>query len=226
MCCLPSVICVRFLGSFCWDALTVSPAVHSVWPERTTASCIVHTWPNIPFYFILFIYWHFINPLREIWAALPGYGYTAAARAALAYPILQVHAGSFHVFRNPPDSDMDYRRVYVIILMHAYIYTQGLGSESAQHFWLGKTHKFFFVLLMGFELGSWNPLDLESDALAIEPPRPPKGESLYGCPAHAVTDVLFLSFFLFYFFSRTRGTKFLSPRTRLLGWWDVFSMLC
>ena len=37
------------------------------------------------------------------------------------------------------------------------------------------THKFFLVLLTtGFKLGSWNPLDLEFDYLAIEPPHHPK----------------------------------------------------
>ena len=45
-------------------------------------------------------------------------------------------------------------------------------SESAQHFLLGKT-QVFLVLRTGFELGSWNPLDLEFDALPIDHPVTP-----------------------------------------------------
>ena len=42
-------------------------------------------------------------------------------------------------------------------------------SESAQHFWLGRTHKFFLCSwrMQGLNLGS---LDIESDALHTEPP--------------------------------------------------------
>ena len=41
--------------------------------------------------------------------------------------------------------------------------------ESAQHFWLWKTHKLFLCSWRDSNLGSWNPLDLEADALQIEP---------------------------------------------------------
>ena len=60
------------------------------------------------------------------------------------YPVLQVHAGSFRVSRNLPNSDMDYR----IFNVHAWSFLcvrvhTGVGqndSESAPCFWLGKTH--------------------------------------------------------------------------------------
>ena len=46
----------------------------------------------------------------------------------------------------------------------------GHTDESAQHFWVRKTVTIFFLCssLQGLNLGS---LDLESDALPIEPPR-------------------------------------------------------
>ena len=52
--------------------------------------------------------------------------------------------------------------------MRAYTHG-GVGhtdSVWAQHFWLGKTHYVFLVLLTGFELGSRN---VKSDALPTEP---------------------------------------------------------
>ena len=101
------------------------------------------------------------------------------------YAVLQVHAGSFHVFvihptlRNPPNSDMDYRifkRAYVIILMRACTH-RGLGthrqrvstniSDSEK-----LPHKFFLCSWRrwGSNLRS---LDFESDTLPTEPPPPP-----------------------------------------------------
>ena len=53
------------------------------------------------------------------------------------------------------------------------IYTRGDGhtdSESAQHFWVGKTHTFCLCSWRDSNLG---PLDIESDALPIEAPRHP-----------------------------------------------------
>ena len=51
----------------------------------------------------------------------------------------------------------------------ACVYTRGLGSESAQHFLLGKAHKLCFLY------SRWDsnlgPLALKYDALPIEPPR-------------------------------------------------------
>ena len=59
------------------------------------------------------------------------------------YQVLQVHAGSFRGFRNPPNSDSDYMifNVRMWSLSYACVYTQGVGhtdSDSAQHFLLGK----------------------------------------------------------------------------------------
>ena len=56
---------------------------------------------------------------------------------------------------------------YVIILVHTGV--RHTDSESA-HFWLGKIHKFFLCSWRDSNLG---PLDLESNALPIEPPRHP-----------------------------------------------------
>ena len=39
------------------------------------------------------------------------------------------------------------------------------------------THKFFLCSARDSNLWSWNPLDLEADALPIEPPRPPLGDN-------------------------------------------------
>ena len=48
------------------------------------------------------------------------------------------------------------------------------GNESA-HFESEKLPQIFIVLRTGFEhLVSGNPLDLEANAVPIEPPRPPK----------------------------------------------------
>ena len=49
-------------------------------------------------------------------------------------------------------------------------------SESAQHFWLGKTHKLSLCSIRDSNLG---PLDLEYDALPIEPPRHPASMRLW-----------------------------------------------
>ena len=46
------------------------------------------------------------------------------------------------------------------------------NSESTQHFWLGKTHDVFLVLLTGFKLGSCN---VQSNTLPIESPSHPIG---------------------------------------------------
>ena len=58
----------------------------------------------------------------------------------------------FSCFGNPPNSDMDYRifnvRMWAFLSVRIH---KGVGhSESAQHFWLRKTH-IFLVLLTGFE---------------------------------------------------------------------------
>ena len=78
---------------------------------------------------------------------------------------------------------MDYRifnvRTWSCICVCIHMGVGHTDSESAQHFWLGKTHKCFF--------GSWcrrdsnlRSLDLESDALSTEQPRHHTG---CGCSA-------------------------------------------
>ena len=80
----------------------------------------------------------------------------------------------FSCFRNAPNSDMDYRifKVHTWSFLCVCIHT-GVGhtdSESAQHFWLGKTHNFFLCSWWDLNL---RPLNLVSDALLVNPPHHP-----------------------------------------------------
>ena len=77
-------------------------------------------------------------------------------------------------FYNPPNSlDMDYRivkaRTWSLVCLRIHTGIGHTDSQSAQHFWLGKTHKCFLCSWWDSNL---RPLDLESDALQIELPRP------------------------------------------------------
>ena len=69
---------------------------------------------------------------------------------------------------------MDYRTFNVRRFLYVLIHT-GVGhtDNKSAHFLFGKTHKFF--LCSGWDLNLWslNPLDLEADALPIEPPTSP-----------------------------------------------------
>ena len=81
----------------------------------------------------------------------------------------------FSCFRNPPNFDMDYR----IFIMHTWsflcarVHTGGWPHQQqvGSTFWLGKTHKFWVCSWRDSNLGL---LDLESDALPIEPSRHPQ----------------------------------------------------
>ena len=95
---------------------------------------------------------HFINPLWEIRAALTGYGYIS--RKSSAIPTYTIACWICSCFRNPLNSDMDYRIFNVRTRGHSCacvrIYTRGVGhpkTEPAKHFSLGKTHSVFLVLL-------------------------------------------------------------------------------
>ena len=80
----------------------------------------------------------------------------------------------FSCFHNPPNSDMDYRISNVPTFLCAYT-ARGVGhtDESAQHFDSEKLSQLMF-LCPGQDANLWslNPLDLEADALPIEPPLP------------------------------------------------------
>ena len=84
----------------------------------------------------------------------------------------QEHTSAYWVFLcfcNPPNYYMDYR-ILNVRMWSSYAGVVGhTDSESAPHFWLRKKPlwSLFWVLLAGFELGSWN---VKSDALPIEPP--------------------------------------------------------
>ena len=66
----------------------------------------------------------------------------------------------FLCFRNPPNSDVDYRIFIARDHSCACVYTRGLhghtDSESAQHVWLGRTHKLF---LYSWRDSKLRPLD-------------------------------------------------------------------
>ena len=95
---------------------------------------------------------------------------TAATVAVLASPTSACWV--FSCFRNPPNCDRDYRifNVRMWSFLRVRIHT-GVGrthSESEQQFLTWKNSGFFFLCSWrGSNLGS---LDLESNALPIEPP--------------------------------------------------------
>ena len=76
-------------------------------------------------------------------------------------------------FRNPLNSDMDYRicsvRTWSFLCVRIHTGVRHTDSESAQQFWLGTTPK---KLLCSWQDSNHRLLDLESDALLIEPPHP------------------------------------------------------
>ena len=79
-------------------------------------------------------------------------------------------------FRNPPNSDMDCSIFKVRTFLCASIHTGAVhtDNESAQHFDSEKnSHKFCLCSGRDSILWSWNPLDIEADAIQIEPPRIP-----------------------------------------------------
>ena len=98
---------------------------------------------------------------------------TAAARTALPSPTSACKVSL--CLRNPPNSDkVTWTTGYTTMRTSFLCVCIRMGTdESAQHFWLRKkSHKFFLCSWWGSNLGS---LDLESDALPIDPPRhPPK----------------------------------------------------
>ena len=93
------------------------------------------------------------------------------AKRQLSY-YFQVHAGSFRfsVINRTLTWTTGSLKVRTWSLLCVRIHT-GVGhtdSEFAQHFWLAKSHIFF---LSSWRDSNLRPLDLESDALPIEPPR-------------------------------------------------------
>ena len=97
---------------------------------------------------------------------------TATARAALL-PSPTSACWVFSCFRNPPNTDMDYRifnmRTWSLLLLlyrRGWAYRQRVSTTV-----LTRKKSFrFLVLLTGFELGPWT---VKSDALPTEPPRRP-----------------------------------------------------
>ena len=110
--------------------------------------------------FLKFFFLHFINPFREIWATVPGHPQEQR------YPVLQVHAGSFHV-------SVIHLTLTWTTGSYVCVYTWGLGTQTvSQHniFDSGeKTHKFFLSSWRGLNLGHWYHRIL-SDALPVLPP--------------------------------------------------------
>ena len=93
---------------------------------------------------------------------LPYYKFTVQK---YIYPsVSKEHTGCF---RNPRNSDMDYRIInvrtwwFLCVCIHT-----GVGhtdSESALHFWLGKIHILFYCSWRGSNLGSCIPLPPQVD---------------------------------------------------------------
>ena len=116
----------------------------------------------------VYIYIHCIIPFRKF--GLPYLG-MAIARAAL--PILQVHAGSFRV--SVIHRTLTWTTGSLTCLRdhyYAYVYTRGLGTSTASQHNICDSENLsqrFLAFLAGSSLWS---LDLESDVLIIEPPRP------------------------------------------------------
>ena len=95
------------------------------------------------------------------------------AKRQLSYN-LSVHAGSFRVSVN--HRTLTWTTGSLTCVRDHYcacVYTRVVGhtdSESAQHFWLRKTN---IVFLCFWRDSNHHPLEVESDALPIEPPGPP-----------------------------------------------------
>ena len=94
-------------------------------------------------------------------------------RSSMRVSVLQMHAVYFHVFTmmNPPNSDIDHRIFHVRTFL--CVYTRGVwGTSTSQHIILTRKNSFFLCSGRDSNLWSWNPLDLEVNALPIEPSRP------------------------------------------------------
>ena len=76
-------------------------------------------------------------------------------------------------FRSPSQSDMDYRIFNVIILVRAYIYTHGgwVHRQRVSTTFLTRKNPHKFILC-SWRDSNRGPLDLESEALPLPPPRP------------------------------------------------------
>ena len=74
----------------------------------------------------------------------------------------------FSCFRNPPNSDMDYRILNVRTFFLCVRIRTGVGHNI-----LTRKNSYKFVLCSGRDSNLWsrNALDLEADALPTEPPR-------------------------------------------------------
>ena len=84
---------------------------------------------------------------------------------------------SFSCFHNPPNSDMDCRifnvRTSLFVFVRVHTGVGHTGSESAQHFWLGKNSHKFVLCSWRRRDSNIRSLDLESNALPTESPRHP-----------------------------------------------------
>ena len=140
---------------------------------KSTITMIINTHLQSDESLCNFIFFTLYYPFREIQSAFKS-RLQAAARAALC-PVLQVHAGYFRVSVIHRNSDMDCRifngrtwsfvcvRIHTGYGQHRQRVSTTLSTRKNSHF---------------FSLCCWRdsnprPLDLESDALPIEPPRHP-----------------------------------------------------
>ena len=132
-------------------------------------------WESTVNLFFLFSFFFYISlDFSGKSAAWPG------KTTVAAWAVLPKHTSAcwyfFSSFRDPQNTDMDYRTLNVLTwsFLCVYIHT-GVGhtdTKSAQPFWLGKTHTFFLCFWRDWNsIGSLMSWNLESDTLSMQPPR-------------------------------------------------------
>ena len=119
----------------------------------------------LQFFFLFSI--HFIIPFGKFG---PPYLVKATAAARRALPSPASACWVFLCFRNPPNSNMDYRIFNVRIWSFLCVRTHTGVGHTNNELALGKTDNFFLCSWWRWNLGS---LDFESDAVPIEPPHHP-----------------------------------------------------
>ena len=108
------------------------------------------------------------------------------------YPVLRGHAVSFRV--SVIHRTLEFTTGSLTCVRdHSYacVYIQGVGrtdSESAQHFWLGKTHMFCLCSGRGSNSGHGIHWILSPNALPIEPPRHYRWITHFACGNSTIDD--------------------------------------
>ena len=117
----------------------------------------------------------------------------------------------FSCFRNPPNSDMEYRifidRTWSFLCVRIHTGVGHTDSESAEHFWLWKT-QFFCVLVTGFKPRSFGSRvrrsTTRSPVLNITSH---SHETTQSAPAHTTRTAHEYKHTLYYYTKTDRHTK-------------------